>query len=93
MVEQKEKQIEKIKNAKDEKTLEAIINDSIIAMKKEGIEDYRISIFIRKLDISLLMLERKKLTDKQKDNVKYAQKVLINKIIHGSNHDIEKKIK
>lgn len=93
MIVSQEKHVEKIKNAADTKSVESIIENFLLEMKKKGEEDYRIAIFIRKLDISLLMLERKKLTDKQKDNVKYAQKILINKIIHGSTHDIKKKIK
>lgn len=90
MIELKEKELEKIKNAKDARSVDSIINTSIIEMKKNGIEDYRIAIFIRQLDISLLLLKRTELTDKQWDNVKLAQKILINKIINGIRHDFAK---
>lgn len=90
MIEFKEKQVEKIKNAKDIKSVELIINESINEMKKCGMESYRIKKFIGRLDISLLMLERRELTDKQWDNIKLAQKILVHKIVHGIRQDVVK---
>lgn len=91
MVELQSKYVEKIKNAKDEKSVQNVIDTSILEMEKNGIENYRISIFIRKLDISLLMLERKKLSEQEFVNIKLAQKILINKIVLGSIHSFVEK--
>jgi hypothetical protein len=93
MVEQREKQLKKIKNAKDEGAIKQIIDTFILEMKKNSIEDFRLDIFIRKLAIALLMIEHKGLSDKECDNVKLAQKILINKIVHGNTLDVKKKIK
>jgi hypothetical protein len=82
MLKLKEKQIEQIKNAESIKSVEKIINTSIDKMKKEGIEHYRILNYIRWLDLALLLLDRKELTDKQWENTKFAQQILINKIIY-----------
>lgn len=91
MAELQSKYVEKIKNAKDEKSVQSVIDTSISEMEKSGIENYRIAIFIRRLDISLLMLEQKKLSEKELGNVKLAQKILINKIVHGNIHSLVKK--
>lgn len=91
MAELQSKYVEKIKNAKDEKSVQSVIDTSISEMEKSGIENYRIAIFIRRLDISLLMLEQKKLSEKELGNVKLAKKILINKIVHGNIHSLVKK--
>lgn len=91
MAELQSKYVEKIKNAKDEKSVQSVIDTSISEMEKSGIENYRIAIFIRRLDISLLMLEQKKLSEKELGNVKLVQKILINKIVHGNIHSLVKK--
>ena len=90
MVELKEKQVKKIKEENDVKSVENIINDCILEMRQNGIENYRIINFIKRLDISLLIIEQKELTNKEWKNVKFAQKVLINKIINGKIHDFIK---
>ena len=91
MVELKEKQVEKIKNAKDGRSVESVIDTSVLEMKENGIEDYRIANFLKRLDLSLMLLDRRELTEKQWNNIKHAQKILINKIVHGSRHHFVKK--
>jgi hypothetical protein len=83
MVELKEKLVQEIINAEGTKPIERIINSYTDEMRKNGIEQYRILNFIRRLDIALLMLEKRELTHKQWVNTKYAQKILIEKIING----------
>lgn len=87
MVELKEEQIDKIKNAKDVRSVESIIDTFILEMKKNSVEDYRITNFIRRLDLAFMLLDRRELTEKQWNNVKLAQNILINKIMNGSRHD------
>jgi hypothetical protein len=78
----REKQIEKIKNATDSKALEHIIENFILEMKKNNFENYQISNFIRRLDIALLIIERKGLSDKEWDNIQLAKKILIDKGVY-----------
>lgn len=88
MVRSKEIQIEKIKNAQNVNMVANIIDSFIEEMKKNGMENYRVENFIRELDISLMMLERGELTVNQWNNIKLAQKILINKIINRKIHDV-----
>jgi uncharacterized linocin/CFP29 family protein len=90
MAEAQNKYVEKIKNAKDDKSVLNVIDNAISEMEKSGIENYRISIFIRRLDISLLMLEHKGLPQKELLNIKLAQKILITKIVQGNIHELVK---
>jgi hypothetical protein len=82
MIDLREKQIEKIKNATDSKALEHIIENFILEMKKNNFENYQISNFIRRLDIALLIIERKGLSDKEWDNIQLAKKILIDKGVY-----------
>ncbi len=88
-----ETQVKKIKNAKDAKSVESMINTFILEMEKDNMEDYLISISIRRLDIAFLMLAHKNLSDQECVNVKLARKILINKIVYGITLDAKKKIK
>jgi len=90
MVELKEKLVKEIKSASDAKSVESIINNCISEMKQNGVENYRIINFIKRLDISFLIIEKYELTDKEWMNVKFAQKVLIKKIINGKVQDFVK---
>jgi hypothetical protein len=91
MIELAEKQIEKIKNAVEIDAIEHIINNYILELKSTGAENYFIANRIRRLDVSLLLIDKKGLSGKEQDNIKFAQKVLINKIVHGNLPDFVKK--
>lgn len=83
MIQLKEGEIERIISCEEPQLVQYVITDTIGSLKKEGLIHDLIMCYIQELDLSLALYKCSNLSNKEADNIRFAQEILMKKILNG----------